>query len=270
MTMAQAARPDDADQRAFALDAVRFEVAGRVLLHPLTLTIPAGRVVGLLGENGSGKSTLLKILARQQAPTGGRVRFAGRSLDSGSDRAFARAIGYLPQDTPRTGGLRVRELVALGRYPWHGALGRFSSADGMKVAEAMALTGIEILAERDVDTLSGGERQRAWLAMLVAQDARCLLLDEPISALDVAHQVEVLALIRRLCDSQGLGVLVVLHEVNLAARFCDEIIALKAGRLVAKDTPDRLMTPERLGDIYGVGMSLVRHPVGGYPVALVN
>ncbi len=128
----------------------------------------------------------------------------------------------------------ARELIALGRYPWHGALGRFGEADRAKVEEAMALTATGPLADRLVDTLSGGERQRVWLAMLVAQDTQCLLLDEPTSALDIGYQIEVLALIRRLSHSKGLGVVIVLHDINMAARFCDEILALRAGRLIAR------------------------------------
>ena len=125
--------------------------------------------------------------------------------------------------------MTVRELVALGRYPWHGALGRFSCTDTRKVLEAMEQTDVVGFADRAVDSLSGGERQRVWLAMLVAQDSDCLLLDEPIFALDIAHQIEVLALVRRLSEERGIGVVVVLHDINMAGRFCDELIALKGG-----------------------------------------
>jgi iron-chelate-transporting ATPase len=254
----------------FALDAVSFAVPGRVLLEPLTLTLPARRVVGLIGHNGSGKSTLLKILARQHPASAGLVRFEGRALGDWGDRAFARKVAYLPQQTPPASGMLVRELVAFGRYPWHGALGRFVKIDQAKVTEAMALTDVEVFADRLVDTLSGGERQRVWLAMLVAQDAECLLLDEPISALDVSHQVEVLSLVHRLASERGLGVVVVLHDVNMAARFCDEIIALHSGRLIARGTPDDLMTPEQLEAVYGVSMGVMPHPDTARPLAFIR
>ena len=244
----------------FELDRVSFQVAGRTLLQPLTLTLPAKRIVGLIGHNGSGKSTLVKILARQQPASAGSVRFEGRLLSEWGDRPFARRLAYLPQQTPLASGMLVRELVALGRYPWHGALGHFGRIDRAKVDEAMALADVTGMADRLVDTLSGGERQRAWLAMLVAQDAECLLLDEPISALDVAHQVEVLSLVRQLRRSKGLGVVVVLHDVNMAARFCDEIIALHSGRLIARGTPDEIMTPAQLRRIYGIAMDVLRDP----------
>ena len=134
----------------------------------------------------------------------------------------------------------------------------------------MALTDVEAFAERLVDTLSGGERQRAWLAMLVAQDAECLLLDEPISALDIAHQVEVLALVQRLSRDRGVGVVVVLHDVNMAARFCDEILALRAGKLIARGAPDAIMTPAELEAIYGVPMGVMSHPDTGRAISFVR
>ena len=255
---------------AFSLSEASFAVSGRTLLHPLTLDLAGGRVIGLVGHNGSGKSTLLKCLARQQAPSGGSIAYDGQPLARWSERAFARTIAYLPQHTPLAPGMLVRELVALGRYPWHGALGRITAQDREKVARALNLTDTARYADRFVETLSGGERQRVWLAMLVAQDAQCLLLDEPISALDVAHQIEVLSLVRGLCDSQGAGVIVVLHEINMAARFCDEIVALKDGRLVARGTPAEIMNAGTLAAIYGIAMDVLAHPSGAMPLAFAR
>lgn len=259
-----------AESSLFQLNEVSFAVPGRTLLEPLTLSLPGQHVIGLIGHNGSGKSTLIKLLGRQQPASGGTISFEGRPLSEWGDRPFARKVAYLPQQTPPTSGMLVKELVALGRYPWHGALGRFGPADRAKVAEAMALADVEGFADRLVDTLSGGERQRVWLAMLVAQDARCLLLDEPISALDVAHQVEVLSLVQRLSRERGLGVVVVLHDVNMAARFCDEIVALQKGRLIARGTPDEIMTPVQLEAIYGIAMDVVPHPATGQRVSFVR
>lgn len=252
----------------FSLNNVSLSLQGRTLLQPLTLALPAKRTVGLIGHNGSGKSTLLKILARLQNPTGGDVSFCGKSLSEWGNREFSRALAYLPQNTPPASGMLVRELVALGRYPWHGALGRFSTLDQQKVDEAIELTDIGPFLDRLVDTLSGGERQRVWLAVLVAQDAHCLLLDEPISALDVAHQIEVLSLVQRLSHEKGLGVVVVLHDVNMAARYCDDIIALHFGKLIARGSPDEIMTSQALQKIYGVSMDVITHPATGRQVAL--
>jgi ferric hydroxamate transport system ATP-binding protein len=255
---------------AFELQSVSFAVAERRILEPLTVALAGGRVIGLIGHNGSGKSTLVKLLARQQPAASGVIRFEGKPLKEWADRAFARKVAYLPQTIPPATGLLVRELVALGRYPWHGALGRFGPTDREKVDEALTLSDVTSFADRLVDTLSGGERQRAWLAMLLAQDAQCLLLDEPISALDVAHQVEILALIRRLSKEKGLGVVVVLHDVNMAARYCDEILALHSGMLIARGTPEEIVTPERLKAIYGVAMRVIPHPDLRLPVAILD
>ncbi len=254
----------------FELTDVSFSVHGRTLLHPLTLSLAPGRVIGLIGHNGSCKSTLVKLLARQQAPTGGSIRFDGKPLTDWGERDLARHIAYLPQHTPPATGLVSRELIAFGRYPWHGALGRFGALDAEKVAKAMKLANVEPFANRLVDTLSGGERQRVWLAMLVAQDTRCLLLDEPISALDIAHQIDVLTLVRQLSLSRGAAIVVVLHDVNMAARYCDELIALQSGRLIARGTPAEIMTPDCLKYIYGIDMGVMPHPETGVPVSFVR
>lgn len=252
----------------FTLHDVSFSVDGKTLLQPLTMSIAARRMTALVGHNGSGKSTLLKILARQQPATAGSVSLGGKPLSGWPTRLFAQKVAYLPQQTPPANGMLVKELVCFGRYPWHGALGRFSRTDREKVDEAMSLTDIVGLADRLVDSLSGGERQRVWLAMLVAQDAECLLLDEPTSALDVAHQIEVLALVRRLSHAKGLAILLVLHDVNMAARFCDELVALHTGRMIAHGTPGEILNPRKLEHIYGVEMAVMRHPVTGDPVAV--
>ncbi len=275
LTESRAARTDarmsvPAGEPLFTLEAVTFAIPERVLLEPLSLTLPARRVVGLIGHNGSGKSTLLKLLARQQPTSSGTIHFEGKALADWGDRPFARKVAYLPQTTPPASGMLVKELVALGRYPWHGALGRFTQADRDKVEEAMTLTDVTPFADRLVDTLSGGERQRVWLAMLVAQDAECLLLDEPISALDVAHQMEVLSLVHRLSKDKGLGVVLVLHDVNMAARFCDEIIALHTGKLIARGTPAEIMTAEELEAIYGVPMGVMPHPDKEHLISFVR
>ncbi len=254
----------------FELNSASFSVEKRVLLRPLTLTLPARHVIGLIGHNGSGKSTLIKLLARQQIPTDGAISFEGVRLEKWRDRPFARKVAYLPQQAPGAAGMLVGELVALGRYPWHGPLGRFGAEDKRMVEEAMELTDVAIYRDRVVDTLSGGERQRVWLAMLVAQNPDCLLLDEPTSALDVAHQVEVLSLVRRLTETRGLGVVVVLHDVNMAARFCDEILALHSGAMIARGSPDEILTPDKLQAIYGTRMGVMRHPDTGRPMSYIR
>ncbi len=259
--------PSALDHQLFDLTDVTFAVAGRTILKPLSLTLAPGRIHGLVGQNGSGKSTLLKILARQVRPSAGSLRFGARALDDWTDRDYARQVAYMPQFTPPADGMTVRELVALGRFPWHGTLGRFSAEDGRMVEAAIAQVGLEAFADRAVDTMSGGERQRAWLALMLAQNARCLLLDEPTSALDIAHQTEVLALVRDLGRERGMAVVVILHDINLAARYCDEIVALRDGCVVRRGPAAELMQPQVLDDIYGVRMGIFTHPVSGEPVS---
>ena len=251
------------------LEQVQFRLGSRQLLQPLDLQIPQGQVCGLIGHNGSGKSTLIKLLARQQPATGGCILLDGEDLASYSSREFARRVAYLPQQPAATDQLTVRELVRFGRQPWHGLLGRFGPDDQRAVARAMALTQIEPYADRLVESLSGGERQRVWLAALIAQQTRYLLLDEPTSALDVAHQVEVLALIRQLSHELDLGVVLVLHDINMAARYCDRLVALREGALLRQGTPEELMTSATLADIYQLPMQVLAHPVTGEPVSVV-
>ena len=254
----------------YDLDDVGFAVGGRRIVSGLSLRLQQGRIYGLVGPNGSGKSTLVRMLARQQAPTAGRIRFQGDELSRLGDRDFARAVGYMPQFTPPAEGMTVRELVALGRFPWHGALGRFGAEDAAKVAEALSETGLDPFADRLVDSLSGGERQRVWLAMMIAQDTRCLLLDEPTSALDIAHQVEMLSLVRTLSRARGIGAVIVLHDINMAARLCDEILALRNGTLIVQGAPEAIMTAEVLADIYGIAMGILPHPATGQPIGYVR
>lgn len=252
------------------LEQLSFRVGEQTLLHPLALQFPAGQVCGLIGHNGSGKSTLLKLLARQQAPTSGRILLDGRDVASLSTREFAREMAYLPQQPPATEQLSVAELVRFGRQPWHGLFGRFTETDRQAVSRAMALTQVSHQAGRQVASLSGGERQRVWLAAMLAQQSRYLLLDEPTSALDVAHQVEVLSLIRSLSRELSLGVIIVLHDINMAARFCDQLVALRHGRLLLSGSPVEIMTTERLDAIYQLPMQVIPHPIHGHPVSLVS
>ena len=261
------------EQPGFELDGASVVVPGRTLLSPLHLRLPPGRMVGLIGHNGSGKSTLLSILARQSAPSTGQVLFAGRPLRAWPSRALARQLAFLPQFPPVAPDLLVRELVTLGRYPWHGPLGRTGPRDRAAVAAAMERTGVAALADRTVGNLSGGERQCACIAMCVAQidgaGARgWLLLDEPISALDVAHQKDVMEVVRGLNRTDRIGVVVVLHDVNIAARYCDEIIALRAGCVTARGEPGRIMDAEVLHGIYGVRLGLLPRDDGA-PVAFL-
>jgi ferric hydroxamate transport system ATP-binding protein len=252
----------------FELDKVRFQAGTATLLDDIDLSIQPERVTGLIGHNGSGKTTLMRLLARHHAHFAGAIRFNGQPIASWKPREFARHVAHLPQSTPSTDGMLVRELVALGRYPWHGSLGVFGDADRAHVEEAMQMTDVARYADRLVDSLSGGERQRVWLAMLIAQDSRCLLLDEPTSALDIAHQVEVLELVRTLCEQRRIAAVIVLHDINMAARFCDRIVAIRQGRILMQGAPADIMTGANLEAIYGMPMNVLHDPSSGRAVGV--
>ncbi len=216
----------------FSLKQASFQIGSLEILVPFDLDFVAGEVTSLLGHNGSGKSSLIKMLSRQNQTASGKVTLEGKIIDDYSPKEFAKKVAYLPQHPPITDGVTVRELVMFGRYPWKGVLGRYTAEDYQLVEDAIKRVGLQPFAERFVSTLSGGERQRAWVAMLLAQQSECILLDEPTSALDVTHQYELLKLIRELNQSLGLTVIMVIHDVNMAARFSDRLVALKRGRIV--------------------------------------
>ncbi|WP_261885829.1 ABC transporter ATP-binding protein [Vibrio pomeroyi] len=244
-----------------------FSVGEKQLLKTFDVSFEQGKIYALVGHNGSGKSTLLKLLAKQQHATSGDIFLKDKPVAKWSDKDFAQQIAYLPQHLPATDSLSGKDLVSFGRYPWHGLLGRLSSQDKQYVKEAMQLTDTTQYADRLVDTLSGGERQRVWLAMLLAQRTKYLLLDEPLAALDIGHQIEMLTLIKRLSETLEIGVIIVIHDINMAARFCDHIIALHRGELLVEGAVDEVFKESILKDIYGVPMHITQHSAG-YPVAM--
>ncbi|MEL6117517.1 ATP-binding cassette domain-containing protein [Photobacterium sp. SP02] len=246
-----------------------FDVDGKRILHPTSLAFEPGKVTTLLGHNGCGKSTLMKLLSRQNVPAAGQVLLKDQPVQQFDSKTFALNVAYLPQHPPITDGVTVRELVCFGRYPWKGAFGRYSQNDYQLVDEAIERVGLTHFADRFVATLSGGERQRAWVAMLLAQQSKCILLDEPTSALDVAHQYELLHLIRELNLSLGLTVIMVLHDVNMAAKFSDHLIALYSGKVIAQGAPEEMMTTDVLKKIYGMELALFSHPQTGQPISYI-
>ncbi len=233
------------------------------------LSIAPDKFTVILGHNGSGKSTLLNLIARQTKPDHGNITYNNRSIRQFSQRKLAQEIAFLPQQLPPVAGLSVRELVRLGRYPWRGTLGRWTSSDAQIIQEAMIQTDIANYAEHMTDQLSGGERQRAWVAMLLAQQAPVLMLDEPTSALDLPHQYELMTLLRQLNRESGKGIIVILHDVNLAARYADRIVALKQGKVWLEGKPDELLTSPALSDLYGINIQLIDHPTLNHSIAVV-
>jgi iron complex transport system ATP-binding protein len=237
-----------------------------IVVHDLDLLVPDGAVTAIVGANACGKSTLLRGLARIMRPRAGAVTLDGRDIHRLPTREVARTVGLLPQGPTAPDGIRVADLVARGRHPHQGVLRRWSGEDEEVVAAALAATGTGGLADRPVDALSGGQRQRVWIAMALAQDPDVLLLDEPTSFLDVAHQVDVLDLLAELNRTHGTTVVMVLHDLNMAARYADHMVAMAAGRIVTRGTPAEVVTPETIRDAFGLEARVVADPVCGTPM----
>lgn len=254
----------------FRLQGVTFETQEKTILSPTSLSFEKGKVTSLIGHNGSGKSTLIKMLARQQVSSQGDMFLDGKPLSELSAKEFALKVAYLPQHPPLTDGVKVRELVRFGRYPWKGLFGRYSAQDDEYIDQAIEQVGLTSMQDRFVATLSGGERQRAWVAMLLAQKSEYILLDEPTSALDVAHQYELLALVRKLNQELGLTVIMVLHDINMAARFSDHMVALHSGKVLASGAPHQLMKHDVLHQIYGIPLDLFIHPETGHSISYIR
>lgn len=261
---------DETRQWGFALSGASLAIGGRRIVAPLDLELRPNRIYGLIGPNGSGKSSLLRMVTRQVPPSSGEIRYQGAPLDDWTSRAFAREVAYLPQQLPAGQQLTVGELVALGRYPWHGPFRRLSSKDRESVAEAIGIADLGELEGRLVDTLSGGERQRAWVAMMVAQAGRFLMLDEPTSALDIGHQAHLLEVLHEVAAARGLGIVMAFHDINIAASFCDEVLAMRDGVLVAAGTPADIITDEVLSSLYGVPMRTMPHPETQRPIGFIR
>lgn len=238
------------------------------IIDRLNLTFPAGAFSALVGPNGSGKSTLLRALAGLLTPKAGHVILDGASIARFSAKELARQVGMLPQGPVAPEGLTVEALVRQGRYPHRSLFGRWSEADRQACEEALRLTGMEELRDRPLDSLSGGQRQRAWLAMALAQETSTLLLDEPTSFLDLAHQIEVMEVITELVAQRGKTVIAVLHDLNQAARYADHMVMLKEGHVIAAGPPTRLMTAGNIEQVFGVRTHILADPVTGTPMCV--
>lgn len=247
---------------------LRLAYGERVVVDGLDIEVPDGTISAVIGPNGCGKSTLLRALARLLPPKSGQVLLDGKQIHKMPTKEVARVLGLLPQSPQAPEGLTVADLVARGRHPHQSWYRQWSSDDERAVAESLALTGIGDLAERAVDELSGGQRQRAWLSMALAQGTDLLLLDEPTTYLDLSHQVEVLDLIGRLHDDSGRTVVMVLHDLNLAARYADRLVAMRDGAIVAEGVPGEVLTEELLADVFGLNAKVIPDPVAGTPMVV--
>lgn len=241
---------------------------GRPVIRGIDLSVTPGRVTGIIGANACGKSTLLRSMSRLLRPTTGRVLLDGRDVHSVPPKELARTLGLLPQSPVAPEGITVADLVGRGRHPHQGIMTRWSREDDEAVAFALDRTRTSELADRAVDELSGGQRQRVWIAMALAQQTDILLLDEPTTYLDVSHQVEVLDLLTDLNETSGITIVMVLHDLNLAARYCDEIVMIADGLVEAVGTPAEVFTEERVEKVFGLRSRIITDPVSGAPLVL--
>jgi iron complex transport system ATP-binding protein len=238
--------------------------AGRPVLAGVSLTVPAGALVGVLGPNGSGKTTLLRLLAGMLRPLSGRISFGDRDMSTMSRAAIARALAVVPQETHPAFEYSVLEMVLMGRYPHLGAL-EIEGPEDLRIArEAMAMTGTTSLEERRYDTLSGGEKQRVVIASALAQSARVLLLDEPTSSLDLNYQLEIAAVISRLNREHGTTIVLSTHDLNFAASVCRTMVLLRDGRIVAAGPTRDVLTPANIRAVYGVEADVSMHDRAGH------
>ncbi|MEW5424786.1 ABC transporter ATP-binding protein [Amorphus sp. 3PC139-8] len=241
---------------------------GALIIDGLDLEIPRATFTALVGPNGCGKSTLLRAVARLQPLHRGTVLLDGRAIAQQSTKEIARQVGILPQAPEAPEGLSVADLVRQGRYPHRALFGRWAEADARACADALDVTGLTSLQDRPLDSLSGGQKQRAWIAMTLAQQTAMLLLDEPTTYLDLAHQLEVLDLLRALVKEQGATVVAVLHDLNQAARYADHIVMMKDGAILAEGAPDATVTQARIEAVFDIKAMVMPNPVDGTPLMI--
>lgn len=240
----------------------------RTVIDGLDLVVPPGKITSIVGANACGKSTLLQSMSRLLKPKDGHVLLDGKDVHQLPAKSLARTLGLLPQSPLAPEGITVSDLVGRGRHPHQGLFSRWSKDDDMAVADALDLTQTAELADRAVDELSGGQRQRVWIAMALAQHTDLLLLDEPTTFLDVSHQVEVLDLLTDLNRRRGTTIVMVLHDLNLAARYSDHLIALADGRVHASGEPGEVLTEACVRTVFGLDNRIITDPTSGKPLML--
>lgn len=240
----------------------------KIIADDLSVAIPDGAFTVIVGPNACGKSTLLRALCRLLKPSAGEVMLDGKNISNFATKALARELGLLPQTSIAPDSITVADLVSRGRYPHQSLLKQWTQADKQAVEAAMAATNVGQLADRSVDELSGGQRQRVWVAMALAQQTPLLLLDEPTTYLDIAHQIELLDLFRQLNREHGQTLIAVLHDLNHACRYADHIIAMRDGKIVAEGKPAKIITAELVERVFGMPCMIIDDPLSHTPLVI--
>ena len=239
-----------------------------MIVEGLTLTIPTQAITAIIGPNGCGKSTLLKALARILIPEQGKVEVNEVDIHSQSTKEIARQIGLLPQSPRSPDGITVLDLIQRGRYPHQGIFRQWSREDEASVNNALSLTGLINFSDKPIDELSGGQRQRVWIAMLLAQETPIMLLDEPTTHLDIAHQIEVLDLLKELTRQHNRTIVMVLHDINLAVRYADNLIAMRDGKIKTFGEPHNVVTAQMMHEVFSIQAQILQDPVSGSPLCI--
>lgn len=238
------------------------------VISDLSIAFEPNKITTIIGANGCGKSTLLKALTRLWPVAQGEVMLAGRPLLSLDTKEIARRIAFLPQSPKLTTATKVYDLVSYGRYPYQKGFGRLTASDKQKIDQALELTATKHLKDNLVEELSGGQRQRVFIAMTLVQDTDIIVLDEPTTYLDMNHQLEIMEILQKLKQEENKTIIMVLHDINLAARFSDELVAMRAGKIVKQDAVSAVMTPEVLREVFRIDAQLIQDPTSGRPLLL--
>ncbi|MFF5792172.1 ABC transporter ATP-binding protein [Paeniglutamicibacter sp. NPDC012692] len=253
---------------ALAAETITLGYDERVISRDLSIEIPEGAFTVIVGPNACGKSTLLRALSRLLKPKTGSIVLDGRTIHSYKAKEVARKLGLLPQTSTAPDGISVADLVARGRYPHQSMIRQWSKNDEAAVVDAMAATNVTSLAGRQVDELSGGQRQRVWVAMALAQQTPTLLLDEPTTYLDIAHQIELMELFSRLNRENNQTMVAVLHDLNHACRYATHLIAMKDGNVVAAGNPSEIVTADLVEEVFGLPCMIIPDPVSNTPLVI--
>jgi len=241
---------------------------GPPIVEELTVTIPTQAITAIIGPNGCGKSTLLKALARILIPEQGKVEVNEVDIHSQSTKEIARQLGLLPQNPRSPDGITVSDLIQRGRYPHQGIFRQWSREDESSVSKALSLTGLTNFSDRPIDEVSGGQRQRVWIAMLLAQETPIMLLDEPTTHLDIAHQIEVLDLLKELTEQHNRTIVMVLHDINLAVRYANNLIAMRDGEIKTAGKPRDVLTAQMIHDVFSIQAQILPDPISGSPLCI--